>query len=89
MLKNKYLPLFLSIIFFTGCSLMWATEFEFAKDNFNGGILAVNENKDQALLFYIDQEKIIFADILDKNGNVIGRDVKEEWMKDSGQRWWA
>lgn len=64
---------------------MWATEFEFAKDNFNGGILAVNENKDQALLFYIDQEKIIFADILDKNGNVIGRDVKEKWMSDTKQ----
>ena len=62
---------------------MWATEFEFAKDNFNGGILAINEDKDKALLFYIDEEKIKFVDILDKNGNVIGRDVKEEWMKDT------
>lgn len=64
---------------------MWATEFDFAKNNFNGGILAINENKDKALLFYIDQEKIKFADILDKNGNVIDRDVKEEWMKDTNQ----
>ena len=64
---------------------MWATEFEFAKDNFNGGSLAINEDKNKALLFYIDQEKIEFADILDKNGNVIGRDVKEEWMKDTSQ----
>lgn len=36
---------------------MWATEFDFAKDNFNGGNLAINESKDTALLFYIDQEK--------------------------------
>ena len=64
---------------------MWATEFEFAKDNFNGGNLAINERKNKALLFYIDEEKIKFADILDKNGNVIGRDVKEEWMKDTNQ----
>ena len=64
---------------------MWATEFNFAQDNFNGGILAVNENKDQALLFYIDQEKTVFADILDETGNVIGRDVKEKWMSDTKQ----
>jgi len=37
---------------------MWATEFEFAKNNFNGGNLAINEGKNKALLFYIDQEKI-------------------------------
>ncbi|AOA58170.1 hypothetical protein [Acinetobacter larvae] len=64
---------------------MWATEFEFAQDNFNGGNLAINENKDKALLFYIDREKIEFANIVDENGNVIGRDVKEEWMKNTHQ----
>ena len=86
MLKNKYLVVFFIFFIFTGCSLMWATEFEFAKDNFNGGILAINENKDQALLFYIDQEKIEFVEVLDEKGEFIDSKFKEEWMKDSGQR---
>jgi len=64
---------------------MWATEFEFAKNNFNGGNLAINEGKNKALLFYIDQEKIKFVDILDKNGEFIDSKYKEDWMKDNNQ----
>ena len=62
MIKNKFFVLFFSILLITGCSLMWATEFEFAKNNFNGGNLAINESKNKALLFYIDKEKTKFVD---------------------------
>ena len=65
---------------------MWATEFDFAKDNFNGGNLAINESKDTALLFYIDQEKTEFVDILNEKGEFVDSKFKEEWMKDSNQR---
>ena len=65
---------------------MWATEFDFAKDNFNGGNLAINESKDTALLFYIDQEKTEFLDILNEKGEFVDSKFKEEWMKDSNQR---
>lgn len=85
MIKNKYFIFLLSLFFFTGCSLMWATEFEFAKNNFNGGNLAINASQDKALLFYINEEKIKFVDVLDKNENVIDRVVKEEWMSDPKQ----
>ena len=61
---------------------MWATEFEFAKDNFNGGILAINEDKSKALLFYIDQEKIKLVPVLNKAGEEIDRTWKEDWMRD-------
>ncbi len=85
MIKNKYFIFLLSLFFFTGCSLMWATEFEFAKNNFNGGILAINANKDKALLFYINQEKIEFVDILNEKGEFIDSKYKEEWMRDNSQ----
>lgn len=85
MFKNKYFLFLLSLFLFTGCSLMWATEFEFAKDNFNGGNLAINESKDKALLFYIDQEKIELIDVLNEKGELIGVKPKEEWMKDTKQ----
>ena len=65
---------------------MWATEFDFAKDNLNGGNLAINESKDTALLFYIDQEKTEFVDILNEKGEFVDSKFKEEWMKDSNQR---
>lgn len=64
---------------------MWATEFEFAKNNFNGGILAINENKNRALFFYIDQEKIEFVDVFNENGEFIDSKYKEEWMRDNNQ----
>ncbi|HAK17230.1 MAG TPA: hypothetical protein DCM65_13500, partial [Acinetobacter junii] len=64
---------------------MWATEFEFAKDNFNGGILAINEDKSKALLFYIDQEKIKLVPVLNKAGEEIDRTWKEDWMRDNNQ----
>lgn len=85
MFKNKYFLFLLSLFLFTGCSLMWTTEFEFAKDNFNGGNLAINESKDKALLFYIDQEKIELIDVLNEKGELIGVKPKEEWMKDTKQ----
>ena len=55
---------------------MWATEFDFAKDNFNGGNLAINESKDTALLFYIDQEKTEFVDILNEKGEFVDSKFK-------------
>lgn len=64
---------------------MWATEFEFAKDNFNGGILAINDSKGKALLLYINEEKIKFVDVLDKNGEFVDSKFKEEWMSDPKQ----
>ena len=85
MIKNKYFLFLLSLFLFTGCSLMWATEFEFAKDNFNGGILAINEDKSKALLFYIDQEKIKLVPVLNKAGEEIDRTWKEDWMRDNNQ----
>lgn len=85
MIKNKYFLFLLSLFLFTGCSLMWATEFEFAKDNFNGGILAINEDKNKALLFYIDQEKIKLVPVLNKAGEEIDRTWKEDWMRDNNQ----
>lgn len=85
MFKNKYFFIFLSLFLYTGCSLMWATEFDFAKDNFNGGNLAINENKNKALLFYINEEKIKFVDVLNEKGEFIDSKFKEEWMKDTGQ----
>ena len=65
---------------------MWATEFKFAKDNFNGGNLAVNATNGKSLLFYIDQEKAEFVDILNDKGEFVDSKFKEEWMKDSNQR---
>ena len=64
---------------------MWTTEFEFAKDNFNGGNLAINESKNKALLFYIDEEKIEFVNVLNEKGEFIDSKYKEEWMKDTKQ----
>lgn len=85
MIKNKFIILFLFIFLFTGCSLMWATEFEFAKDNFNGGNLAINEDKNKSLLFYIKREKIELIHNRNEQGESINIQPKEEWMKDNNQ----
>ena len=85
MIKNKFFILFFSILLITGCSLMWATEFEFAKNNFNGGNLAINENKNKALLFYINQEKIKFVDVVNEKGEFVDSTYKEKWMSDPKQ----
>lgn len=86
MRENKFLILFFGVFLFTGCSLMWVTEFDFAENNFNGGNLAIDKNKDKALLFYIDQEKVEFIPVYNDDNVEIDVTFKEEWMKDTGQR---
>lgn len=85
MIKNKLFILILSLFILTGCSLMWATEFDFAKSKFNGGNLVIDQERKKALLIYIDREKLEIESVLNDQGEEVRRDFKEEWMRDNRQ----
>lgn len=65
---------------------MWEKEFEFAKDNYNGGDLAINSNENKAILLYVNQEKVKFVDVQDDKGGYIDSKFEKEWMEDSNER---
>lgn len=85
MKKNKWFALFFGLWILTGCSLMWATEFDFAKNKFNGGNLVIDQERQRALLIYIDREKLKIGPVLNEEGEEVGRNFKEEWMRDNNQ----